>query len=85
MTVGELKLKLEELPEDMVIILQKDSEGNGYSPLSGADADAVYLPNNKWSGEAYSTVWEAEDVCMGEEEWSNLKRGPKSLILYPLN
>lgn len=48
MTVKELKEAIAELPDDMEVILQKDGEGNGYSPLSGADPNAVYIPNNVW-------------------------------------
>ena len=35
MNVKQLRLLLERLPDDMEIILQKDAEGNGFSPLSG--------------------------------------------------
>ena len=41
MNVKNLKEAIANLPDEMEVILQKDSEGNGYSPLSGADADAV--------------------------------------------
>ena len=36
------------------VVLQKDSEGNGYSPLAGADPEAVYIPDSTWSGDVYS-------------------------------
>lgn len=39
------------------VILQKDGEGNGYSPLAGADPDAIYVSDSTWSGDVYSADW----------------------------
>ena len=85
MTVKELKQQLENLPDDMVVILQKDSEGNGYSPLVGIDPDVVYIPDSTWSGDVYSMRWTSNDACMSEEEWEEIKSKPRALILYPVN
>ncbi len=42
MTVAELIMELQALPnQDAVVVLQRDPEGNGYSPLRGADGDGV--------------------------------------------
>ncbi len=49
-TVKELIEDLSKLPEDSVVVLQKDSEGNGYSPLAGLEA-AKYIPSTTCSGE----------------------------------
>ena len=54
MNVKELKEQIANLPDDMEVVLQKDAEGNGYSPLSGADPDAVYIPDSTWSGDVFS-------------------------------
>jgi len=85
MTVKELKEELKNLPDDMEVILQKDSEGNGYSPLDGVDPDAVYIPETTWYGEVYSMDWSADDACMEDEEWEEIKKKPRALILYPVN
>jgi hypothetical protein len=85
MNVKELKEAIADLPDEMEVILQKDSEGNGYSPLSDADANAVYVPDSTWSGDVYSMDWTAEDACMEEEEWNDMKSQPRSLILCPVN
>lgn len=85
MTVKELKESIENLPDDMEIILQKDSEGNGYSPLSGADPDAVYIAETTWYGDVYDVNWTADDACMSEEEWEMIKSKPRVLILHPVN
>jgi hypothetical protein len=85
MTVKELRDELEGLPDDMEIILQKDSEGNGYSPLAGADPNAVYEADSTWSGNVYSMDWSADDAAMSEDEWNEIKSKPRVLILYPIN
>ena len=46
MNVKELKEAIANLPDEMEVVLQKDSEGNGYSPLSDVDTDAVYIPEH---------------------------------------
>lgn len=62
---------------DVELILQKDSEGNGYSPMRGIDFDVVYVPDTTYSGEVYSTNRSASDNCLEEKEWKNLKRQKK--------
>lgn len=85
MNVKELKEMINNLPDDMEVILQKDSEGNGYSPLAGTDPEAVYIPDNTWSGEVYSTNWSAGDAAMDDKEWLEILAKPRALILYPVN
>ncbi len=85
MNVKDLKKLINNLPDDMEVIIQKDSEGNGYSPLCGADPDAVYIPDSTYSGEVYSMDWSPEDACKTDEEWAEMKERPRSLILYPIN
>lgn len=51
MTVKELREALAGLPDDMPVILQKDAEGNGFSPLDGASGDNnSYEAESTWSG-----------------------------------
>jgi len=85
MNVKELKESIKDLPDDMEVILQKDAEGNGYSPLWGADPDAVYIPETTWYGNVYSMDWSADDAYMEEKEWEELKKKPRALILHPIN
>jgi hypothetical protein len=85
MNVKELKAVLENLPDTMEIILQKDAEGNGYSPLSGGDANAVYVATTGYSGTVYDTEWTAEDCGMGEEMHTWLMGKERVLVLYPMN
>jgi hypothetical protein len=85
MTVKELKEAIVNLPDEMEVVLQKDAEGNGYSPLSGADPDAVYISETTWYGDVYSMNWTADDACMTDEEWEYIKSKPRTLILHPVN
>jgi len=86
-------LKVQELIDDLLkmnpdaeLVLQKDSEGNGYSPCAGADDEAIYVPENTWSGVVYDTTWSIEDVGMDEDEWEDLKKtAQKAVVLYPIN
>jgi hypothetical protein len=85
MTIKELKEAIANLPDEMEVVLQKDSEGNGYSPLIGVDPDTVYIPNSTCSGDVYSIEWTADDACMSDEEWNEVKSKPRTLILHPVN
>ena len=85
MKVKELKRLIGDLPGDMEVILQKDEEGNGYSPLCHADSGAVYIPTESWSGEIYFLSWSAEDAGMNEDAWEATKKKPRVLVLCPLN
>jgi hypothetical protein len=71
---------------DVELIMQKDSEGNGYSPLEGVDFGVVYVPDSTRSGDCYSTECSADDNCMSEDEWEELKKSNSGYaVLYPVN
>lgn len=57
MNVGELREFLCKHPDDMPVILEKDAEGNGYSPLHDA-REGMYITESTWSG------W----VCLTDEQ-----------------
>jgi hypothetical protein len=56
MTIGELKTRLAELQnesalgDDTPLILSKDAEGNGFSPLAEMTVE-FYAATSTWSGE----------------------------------
>lgn len=85
MNVGELKEMINGLPDDMEVILQKDSEGNGYSPLYCTDSDCVYEADSSYSGTVYDMSWSAKDADMEEEDWEEMKKEPRVLVLCPTN
>ncbi|MCP4761744.1 MAG: hypothetical protein GY870_08180 [archaeon] len=86
MKVKELKELLNDFPDDYDIILQKDSEGNGYSPLSCGE-EAMYIPETTWHGEVYDIKWSAEDAGRGVDEWEWMKQNKKfrCVVLAPTN
>ena len=87
MKVKELIEALSILDQDAQVILQKDAEGNGFSPLSGCDSHAIFVPYEKapWFGEVKSTIWSAEEACMEEGEWEEFLKKPRCVVLFPVN
>jgi hypothetical protein len=74
--VGKLRSALEDLPEDMLVVMSKDSEGNRYSPL--ADLEKMYYyPDNSWSGE----VRHPDEV----DEEPNDEECVEAIVLWPTN
>lgn len=49
MTVKELIVELKKYPPTAKVVMQKDGEGNSYSPLSSVDLDR-YQADSTWSG-----------------------------------
>jgi len=81
-TAGELLDYLATQPRDRKIILQKDAEGNGYSPLADA-AERMYAPDSTWSGEIYQTP---EAVAAEPGEWSAAPDdAERVIVLGPVN
>lgn len=86
MKVSELIAELQKMPQDAEVILQKDSEGNGYTPLLGADDECIYVPDdNTWSGIVYDTKWTSEDADMDSDEWQKILAKPRCVVLFPVN
>lgn len=85
MKVKKLIELLKTFDPNAEVIVQKDSDGNGYSPLEGADHDAVYIAESGWDGAVYSTDWTADDACMEENEWKKILKRKRCVILFPVN
>jgi len=83
--VKELIDELLKLPSDCEVIIQKDAEGNGYSPLSGVDGNCFYFADDTWAGDVFSGEWTADECCMSEEDWKKMHGGPKVVVLHPIN
>ena len=86
MTVGELIQILQKMRPDMEVILQKDSEGNDYSPLCATEV-GIYVPQNTWSGTVYDTTWTWEEADFeSHEKWMDFKSSHKwCCVLVPVN
>lgn len=85
MNVRELKAALVGLPDDMEVVMSSDAEGNNYSPLCDADPGHIYIPESTWSGEVYHEDWSADDACMEEDDWNEMLKRPRTLVLWPVN
>lgn len=90
--IGSMSVKVKELIEALSsldpntqVILQKDAEGNDYSPLEAVDQHAVYVADTSWSGHVYSTTWSADDACMDVDEWKRLLKRKRCVVLAPVN
>lgn len=87
MTVKELIEQLQKEDQDRVVIMAKDSEGNGYSPLSSFWTGA-YKAEASWSGyvgaESMDDFTE-EDLAEGYGEEDVIEDGEPALILTPVN
>lgn len=84
LTVADLQAALALLPSDMLVVLAKDGEGNGFSPLSEAES-AMYAADSTWSGERYMT--EEQRQATGEpDEYSPAPADAvPALFLWPVN
>jgi hypothetical protein len=85
MRVKDLIKELKKIDPEARIIIQKDGEGNGYSPLAGIDYDVVYVPTSSYSGEIYDLEWSAEMAGMDDDEWESLKKTAQHVLFFPMN
>lgn len=87
MKVGELIALLQDLPEDTVVVLSSDSEGNSYSPLSDDFSLGKYIPDSTYSGEFFANDHIEEDGDDHEyfEEASENKDVLDCIVLWPTN
>lgn len=86
MKVRELRELLAGAGDDDEVVLAKDAEGNGYSPLAGGWA-ALYVPESTWSGDVYLRELDAEDREQGytEEDLYDGEDGQLAFVLTPTN
>lgn len=54
-TVQQLCDILHDMPADAIVIVSKDAEGNGFSPLPDEYwwSEGMYAPDTTWCGEYY--------------------------------
>ena len=86
MNVKMLKELLQNFNDNDLIVLSKDEEGNGFSPLADAE-EVIYVPNSTWSGDIYykkltpeleKEGYSEEDVYFGDD-------AIEAVVLYPIN
>ncbi|MFI9154502.1 hypothetical protein [Streptomyces sp. NPDC053367] len=75
---------LGHLPDDTIVVLAKDAEGNGFSPLAEAE-DAMYWAETTWSGERYLTE-EQRRAEANPDDWSEAPDDAvRAVFLWPVN
>ena len=85
MTVRELIEQLQERDPDEVVILQKDAEGNGHSPLEDFSNCDTYLPESTRSGEVGFSALTPELVKEGYSKEDVICGGVPAVVLCPAN
>jgi hypothetical protein len=88
-TAGELADYLATQPRDRKVVLSRDAEGNGFSPLADA-GESMYAAETTWSGTVHPTpedlagwmaqpgsAWSDEDAAPGGAE--------RVVVLGPVN
>jgi hypothetical protein len=89
MTVDELRAALADLPGELPVILQKDAEGNGYSPADEVD-QCLYVEYSTWAGEAYMTREQLDaKIAQGIGGWGEEDAAPEdavpAVLIAPVN
>jgi hypothetical protein len=70
LTVGKLKKIIANLPDDMAVIIQEDSEGNGFRPAYAADPNCIW---DQSESHILSTNSTANENCLEEDEWKKME------------
>jgi hypothetical protein len=85
MTVQELMNRLIRCDPNDLVIMARDSEGNGYSPLCDLDVSSAYIPDATWYGEVglRELTPELIDAGYGEEDVAPSDAQP-CVILCPV-
>jgi hypothetical protein len=53
--VKEFKERLKDVPDDYIVVMSSDAEGNNYSPLYELDK-VMYVPENSYMGTISSII-----------------------------
>lgn len=84
LTVGEFITELQKLDPCRVLVMAKDAEGNGFSPLGGL-WEGAYKPDSTWSGQV-GFESPASAVANGYDAFEDvLEGGQPCVVLTPVN
>lgn len=77
-TIKALQALLATLPQETIVVLAKDSEGNDFSPMQaeGGHSIGCYVAHRPWHGEFYDETSEDGGAPEG---------GVPALCLWPTN
>ena len=75
LTVKKVKELLADAPEDALIVLALDAEGNAFSPANSYSAVAKYVEGRR--------AWEAGFLYTAEDPEFNAQEGRRAVVLWP--
>jgi hypothetical protein len=84
MKVKELIERLKTLDPEAKVICQRDSEGNGYSPLHGYWQGA-YKARTEWWGDAGLETLTEGNLKAGFTQEDVIEDGVRAVFLIPIN
>lgn len=84
MNVKELKEILNKTNDNDLVVMSKDAEGNGYSPLSAIE-ECIYEAECTWEGQIGLRRLTPELIKEGYCEEDLLEDGVNAIVLYPTN
>lgn len=80
MTVGELRKALEDQPDDLLVVMARDAEGNSHGPLALVER-AMYVAKCTWAGDVYCTPEElAERMAEPGSGWTEEDAAPDDAV-----
>jgi hypothetical protein len=89
-TVGDLLDYLATQPRDRKVILSKDEEGNGFSPLAEG-GESMYAAESTWSGSVHPTPEDLAELMASPNNpgYSDEDAAPEDaervVLLWPVN
>lgn len=84
MTVSQLIDELQKMDPNRFVVMSCDGEGNSYSPLY-ATYDAMYSPENTWSGSVGLEKLTEENIKLGYSDEDVIEDGIPVVVLVPTN
>lgn len=86
MKVSEFREALAKFPDDAIVVVAKDAEGNAFAPLDEMSLGA-YERTGAWSGD-FTCINEDddfEDFFITREEYNELVAEHPAVCLWPVN
>lgn len=73
---------IEHLPDDMLVYVDSDAEGNSTSKLGGVSTHCIVIDEDDWEAEIVDEKWSADDACKDDDEWAEILKKPRILTIY---
>lgn len=89
-TVATLRELLAGEPDDALVVMSKDSEGNGFSPFSEIGTGR-YVAESSWAGHLADEGEDGEEpgeddvVLGGVDDEESAEQGMACIVLWPVN